>query len=98
MKMLQGRFRWTKSRGEYEKAADPLAKEIAKAPGLVWKVWAFDDEKSMATGVYLFKDLDTLNNYLKWLHDMGPTPGVEDFKVTVWDVQSGLSKITKGPI
>lgn len=98
MKMLQGRFKWTKSRAEYEKAATLLAKEIAKAPGLHWKMWAFDDERSMATGVYLFKDLDTLNIYLKWLHDMGPTPGVENFEVTVWDVQRGLSKITNGPV
>jgi len=98
MKMLQMRFRWTKTRAEYEKDAEPLAKEIAKAPGLLWKVWAFDDEKSIATGVYLFKDLDTLNRYMKWFQDMGPTPGVEDFEFTVWDIQRGLSKITKGPV
>ena len=98
MKMLQGRFKWTKTREEYEKAAIPMAKEIAKAQGLRWKVWAFDDEKSMATGVYLFKDLDTLNKYVKWLKDKGSVDGVESFEMTVWDVQNELTKITQGPI
>ena len=73
-------------------------KEIAKADGLKWKVWDFDDENSMATGVYLFKNLDTLKKYVKWLTAGGPTEGVESFEMTVWDVQKDLTKITRGPL
>jgi hypothetical protein len=98
MKILHGRFKWTKSRKQYEEAAAPLAKEIAKATGLRWKVWAFDDEESMATGIYLFDDLESLNKYVAWLQGMGPIDGVVDFEMKVWDVQEALSKITRAPL
>ena len=98
MKILQGRFKWTKSREEYEKTSEGLAVEIAKTKGLRWKVWAYDDEESMATGIYLFEDVESINSYLAWLQGLGQNPNIVDFEIKIWDVQEALSKITRAPI
>lgn len=98
MKMVQGRLKWTKSRKEYEKMAENLALEIAKASGLHWAVWAYDDTESKATGVSIFKDMESVNAYLAWLKGLGEFEGAVDMEITVWDVQENLSKITRAPI
>ena len=98
MKMVQGRLKWTKSRKEYEKMAEGLAVEIAKVSGLRWAVWAYDDKESMATGVSIFEDMESVNAYLAWLKGLGEIEGAVDMEITVWDIQEALSKITRAPI
>ena len=96
MQIIEVRFHWGGTREEYETGANPHRfKDLA---GLRWKIYGFDDEKSMATGIYLFDDIESLNNYMVPFRSVTPPPGVSDMEFQVWDVQEGLSKITKAPI
>jgi hypothetical protein len=96
MKILEVRFHWGGTREEYETGARPERfKELA---GLRWKIYGFDDEKSLATGIYLFEDAESLNNYLVPFRQATMPDGVSNVEYQAWDVQEGLSKITKAPI
>ena len=39
--------------------AETAAHNIARAPGLVWKIWGLDPETGLGTSVYLFRDAAT---------------------------------------
>jgi hypothetical protein len=96
LNILEIRFKWTKSRKEYEDSAHP--DRIANVPGLHWKIYGFDDEESMATGIYLFEDVESLNSYLGPFMERDQPDGVVDLEYKVWEVQEDLSKITRAPI
>jgi len=93
MKILEARFKTAKSRKEYEESAKP------QRYGARWKIYAFNDEKSMATGIYLFDDVQAMNSHMAYLREgADKSDHVSDFEMMVWDVQEALSKITGAPI
>jgi len=97
MKILEARFRTAKSRKEYEESQKPH--NYAEMPGLRWKIYAFNDEKSMATGIYLFDDVQAMNSHMAYLRERAnKSDHVSDLEMIVWDVQEALSKITGAPI
>ena len=100
MKILEARFKVTLSREEYEKSAIPGAHSIADTPGLKWKIYAFDDEESMATGIYLYDDVEAMKAQMaKLKKNMEKLVGLaSDLELKVWDVQESLCRITGAPI
>jgi hypothetical protein len=53
----------------------------------------------MGTGIYLFEDVDAMMAHMENLRKMEQAVDfVSDLKMQVWDVQEGLSRITKAPI
>ena len=102
MKILQGRFRWEGTRESYEEAAKNYVEPINQYPGLLWKIWAFDDEKMIATGIYLYKDEESAQAAKKRTEDTyeaGNFPeDMKDIKITIWDVQEELSRANRAPI
>jgi len=96
LKILEVRMRWGGTREEYESSARP--ERVKDLTGLRWKIYGFDEENSLATGIYLFEDIESLNNYLVPFRNITPPPGVSDMEYQVWDLQEKLSKITKAPI
>ena len=98
MNILQGRFKWNGTREEYEKIAENFVPEINKTPGLNWKIWAFDDERNEAFGLYYFRDdemaqlvFDNMDS--KTLGDM-----VSDVEFRIWDIQEELCRINQVPL
>jgi len=99
MKILEARFKVSISREEYERSASPGAQRWAEMPGLRWKIYGFDDEKSLATGIYLFDDEGAMRAHMENLRKMEKTVDhASDLEMQVWDVQEALSKVTRGPI
>ena len=100
--ILQGRFNWSGTRVEYEKIAEAFVPEINKMPGLHWKIWAFDDTKMEATGIYIFKDKKSAQDAEKGIHEnkkQGVYPKqMGDITVRLWDVQDSLSRANRAPI
>ena len=93
MKILEARFKVSISREEYEKTANP------QRYGAKWKLYGFNDEDSVGTGIYLFEDIDAMKAHMENLRKMEQAiEYVSDLEMQVWDVQEGLSKITKAPI
>ena len=93
MMILEARFKVSISREEYEKSAKP------QRYGAKWKIYGFNDEDSMGTGIYLFEDMEAMHVHIDNLHKMVEAVDyVSDLEIQVWDVQKSLSQITEAPI
>jgi hypothetical protein len=85
---------------EQARAFLAAAEKIAGVPGLVWKLWAYDDSAHVAESVYLF---DSEEHARAW--GDGPmqpalagNPGVSDIEVRYYDVDEQLSAATHAPL
>ena len=97
MMILEARFKVAISRKEYEESANPH--KYADMPGLRWKIYAFNEEESMATGIYLFDDVQAMKSQMAYLRAAADqVDHVSDLEMMVWDVQEALCKITGAPI
>ena len=100
-KILQINFKIKVPRSDYEKATlDQFARPIASVKGLLWKVWLVNDDKKEAGGVYLFKDEQSLNAFLRGniVADVKKHPALSDIDAKIFDVMDEHSKLTYGPI
>ena len=75
-----------------------LADSIAKEPGMIWKIWTESETEKRAGGVYLFEDEATLQAYLEMHSERLQAFGVTDLRAMVFDVNTELSAITRGPL
>lgn len=80
-----------------EKARD-LAESIVKEPGLIWKIWTEDAEARQAGGVYLFRDRASAEAYVKMHSVRLGQFGVAHPRVSIFEINESLSKLTRGPI
>ncbi|RBP67803.1 putative monooxygenase ydhR [Brevibacterium sanguinis] len=102
MKILQVDYRRELSSEDHGQAERmrAAATKIANVPGLLWKIWAFDDEARRAVSYYLF---DTEEHARAWgegplRESLGSNPGVSDISTSYYEVDRELSAITRGPI
>ena len=98
--MLQVNFNFSVSKEQYQEAVAPLADKFANLPGLKWKVWILNGEKSEAGGIYIFENQASLDEFLA-----GPLaktvtshPALSDFSVKQFGIMEDITKITRGPL
>lgn len=81
-----------------QKSMQQLAESIAEEPGVIWKIWTYEEGTNHIGSTYLFKDLEHLERYkamhIKRLHAIGIT----DITDHIFDIMEDLSKITKAPL
>ena len=98
MKIIQGRFKVKLTREEYEEQAVYHANKMKDTPGLIWKIWAFDDEKNEAMGIYFFRD----DRMAQLVYDgMDPKTlgeNVYDVEFRLWDIQAELCRLNNVPL
>jgi hypothetical protein len=102
MKLLVVRYGRERGHDDPDQAAGfrQDAEKIAGVPGLVWKLWAYDDDERVATSVYLFES----ESHARAFGD-GPMvpalsahPGISDIEVRYFDVDQELSTVTRAPM
>jgi hypothetical protein len=73
---------------------------IASVEGLIWKIWVFQEEEHEIGGMYLFANRETAEAYLKHpvIQAVCSNPAVAFTQSQLWDVESSLSAITRGPL
>ena len=76
------------------------AEKIAEVPGLVWKLWSYDDAEQKAASIYLFEDEESARAW-----GDGPMKpalssheGISEIEVSYFDVDEELSAITRAPL
>jgi hypothetical protein len=86
----------TELAAEFKGAATP----ISAVPGLEWKIFAMNEERSQSAGIYLFKDAYSLEAYLEGpiVAAMKSKPAFSDIDVKVFDVVEDATLVTRGPI
>ncbi|MEE9554391.1 MAG: YdhR family protein [candidate division Zixibacteria bacterium] len=99
-KILQLNFTFNVSAGEYEKAVSPLAEKFAAVPGLRWKIWLMNEDKSEAGGIYLFDSASSLENFLsgELAAAVSSHPALSDMSVKQFDIMEGITSTTRGPV
>ena len=102
MKLLVVRYTRDRGQNDHEQAENMLhaADSIAALPGLLWKVWTYNDAEHAAGGVYLF---DSEEHARAWGDGtvqaaLGRLPGVSDVGTNYYDVDEKLSAVTRGPL
>lgn len=99
-KVLQINFKFNVSASDYEAAVAPLASEIAKVPGLLWKVWLMNEADSEAGGIYLFSDAQSVQDYLgsPIVAGIKSHPALTNITAKVFDTLSEPTRTTRGPL
>jgi hypothetical protein len=102
MKLLVVRYQRQRGQEDVEQAENNLhaADSIAGLPGLVWKIWTYNDAEGVAGGVYLF---ESEANARAWGDGtvqaaLSQMPGISNVETSYYDVDEKLSAITRAPI
>jgi hypothetical protein len=87
MKLLVVRYARERGQSDAEQAENLLhaSDAIAALPGLVWKVWTYNDAERVAGGIYLF---DSEAHARAW----------GDVRTEYYDVDEHLSARTRAPL
>ena len=74
--------------------------KIASAEGLIWKVWVYEEEPAAIGGIYLFANREAAVSYLNHpvIQAVCSNPAVVNTDVQLWNVESGLSAVTRAPL
>ena len=95
--IVQITYKLENSRDEYVEENLPYAQPIADTPGLKWKIWIINEERSEAGGTYFFEDGASLQAFLN-----GPIitemKGDPSLSIKTFDVLEELTTTTRGPI
>ncbi len=76
----------------------PLAADIDKQPGLVWKVWTEKPAEQAAGGVYLFADAAAADDFIAMHSARLESLGVKDVTINRHEVNEELSAITNASL
>jgi hypothetical protein len=99
MKLIQFDFGYKGPFGaDMVKAMEGLARSIAQEPGFVWKIWTENQATQEAGGIYVFKDEQSAQAYIKKHSERLKGFGIERVNVKMFDMNLPLSQITKGPV
>jgi hypothetical protein len=100
VRIVQINFKYNVPRADFEQASAAWAHEFAALPGLRWKIWIVNEEKSEAGGIFLFDDQAAADAFAA-----GPLaakvhehPALSDFSAKQFDVRESVSAMTHGPI
>jgi hypothetical protein len=102
MKLLVVRYSRDRGQEDAQQAEGNLqaAPSIASLPGLLWKIWTYNDAERAAGGVYLF---DSEEHARAWGDGtvqglLSQEPGVSNVTVSYYDLDEQLSAITRAPL
>ena len=75
------------------------ATTIASVEGLIWKIWISREQDFEMGGMYLFANRETAEAYLDHpaIQAVRSNPAVVSTHSELWDVESSLSALTRGP-
>jgi hypothetical protein len=76
------------------------AAAISAVEGLIWKIWVSQVEEFEMGGMYLFATRETAEAYLNspLVQAVRSNPAVVSAQSQLWDVESSLSALTRGPL
>lgn len=96
-KIVRIGFRYRGSYSQFEPVLPAFVEKLRAVPGLVWKIWTYDEESGRGAGIYLFEDEASARAYLG---EMVPTMAtmVEELDPQVLDFHVAATVGTRGPV
>ena len=98
MKIIQGNFKVKITREQYEKEAIHHAIQMKNTPGLIWKIWAFNDTENEAFGLYFFRDDDMAQLVYDNMDPKTLGDKFSDVRFRIWDIQEELCRLNNVPL
>ena len=85
---------------DFQAEVSPLAEQFAATDGLLWKIWALDEENSQFSGLLLFDDAAAMQAFLEGelAAAVMEHPALSDFEVTPYSIMGEETQVTRGPI
>ena len=95
---VQVQYRVTGDPRDYQSLAAATAPQLARLPGLCWKLWLLDPQSGDAAGIYLFSDAAAAAAFLDGpaLSGLRHNPAISDVSVRSLGVVTDLSLTTFG--
>lgn len=95
--IVQINYAFSGPRAEFEQENLPYAQPIAETPGLHWKIWIINEERSEAGGIYLFDDAAAAERFLEGpiIAEMKSDPTLS---IKRFNVMEEHTAITRGPV
>lgn len=99
-KILQVNFKMKYSGKDYHDTYEPAAEALAAVPGLLWKVWIFNDQEHEGGGIYFFDSEESMQAFIdgEIVASVMANPALSDFSAKIFDIIPDLSTVTRGPI
>ena len=99
-KILQINLHFSFSVPELEEEFETAAGHIKEVPGLKWKIFGMNEERSEGTGIYLFEDGDSLKSYLEGpiVARLKSIEAFSDLTMKHFDVVDKATALTRGPV
>jgi hypothetical protein len=99
-KILQINLRFNSSVAELAEEFVGAATPISSVPGLEWKIFAMDEERGEAAGIYLFTDGSALRAYVEGpiIAAMKTKAAFSEIDMKTFDVAEEATHVTRGPI
>ncbi len=99
MKLVQFDFAYQGPFGkEMTEAMAGLAQSISQESGFIWKIWTENETTQEAGGIYLFENEPAALAYIKKHSERLQMFGISQVNVKIFDVNTPLTAITKGPL
>ena len=97
--LLDISFNYNVPTDEFQAEVSPLAEQFAATDGLLWKIWALDEENSRFSGKLLFEDAASMQAFLEGelAAAVMEHPALSDFEVTPYTIMQKETAITSGP-
>jgi len=91
-------YRITGDPRDYQSRAAQIAPQLARLPGLCWKLWLLDPTSGGAAGIYLFSDAAAAAAFLAGpaLSSLRQDPAIADVSARSLGVLTDLSLTTFG--
>jgi hypothetical protein len=98
--LLQINYKFKGNLADLERKFEHVATDIAKVPGLRWKIWLVNEAESSGGGWYLFNDEASLHAYLGGpvIAAMKSNPVFSQVSVQTFAVAEGPTAVTRGPV
>lgn len=76
------------------------ANKVASVDGLIWKIWLVEQDQREMGGMYLFASREAAMAYLNHpiIEALCSNPAVVSTDSQIWEVESSLSALTRGPL
>ncbi len=98
--ILQINFKFSVTPEQLGQDFAPIAQPIAEVPGLQWKIWSLNADKSEFAGIYLFDDNESIDAYMSGpiIAGVMKHPALSDINAKRFGVIDEFSAITRGPV
>ncbi|MCB1662393.1 MAG: YdhR family protein [Pseudomonadales bacterium] len=95
-KLVQINFHYAIPKQQLQAGTDEALALIQQAPGLIWKIWIYNDQDKIAGGIYLFENEDTARAYANGpvVASLKNSPVFSDFNVRLFDIMREQSQAT----